>query len=78
MANCNNWKNIVSFNKTALNQKNVYESVDGISYENIGIPPDYPLDYDSNSVQFYTLLENKEGIKDDAIEMVLEMIKKNK
>ncbi len=74
MPNCNNWESIASFNKTALYLKNVYESVDGISYENIGIPPDYPLEYGSNSVQFYTLLENKEGI----IEMVLEMIRKNK
>ena len=53
----------------------IYESTDGISYEEIGITPDYKLDYPVKSKDFYQYLfeDLKDG--DDAIEKVIEIIK---
>jgi hypothetical protein len=53
----------------------IYESLDGISYEKIGITPDYKLDYPVKSKDFYEYLfeDLKDG--DDAIEKVIEEIK---
>ncbi|WP_103070087.1 S41 family peptidase [Aquimarina sediminis] len=52
----------------------IYESLDGVSYENIGITPEFKLDYPVKSKDFYEyLLEDlKDG--DDAIEKVIEEI----
>ena len=53
----------------------VYETMDGVSYENTGLEPDYKLDYPKNPNDLYEfLLEDlKDG--DDAIEKVIEEIK---
>jgi hypothetical protein len=53
----------------------VYESLDGISYEEIGITPDYELNYPAKSKDFYEYLyaDLKDG--DDAIEKVINLIK---
>ena len=49
----------------------VYETMNGVSYENIGIEPDYKLDYPTkpNDLYEYLLSDLKDG--DDAIEMVI-------
>lgn len=51
----------------------VYQNMNGVSYENTGIEPDYNLDYPINSNQFYEYLltDLKDG--DDAIEKVIEL-----
>jgi len=53
----------------------IYESMDEISYEEIGIAPDYKLGYPVKSKDFYEYLfeDLKDG--DDAIEKVIEIIK---
>ena len=53
----------------------VYESLDGVSYEEIGIAPDNKLDYPVKSKDFYEYLfeDLKDG--DDAIEKVIEEVK---
>lgn len=53
----------------------IYQSMDGVSYEEIGITPDYELDYPVESKNFYEYLfeDLKDG--DDAIEKVIEIIK---
>lgn len=53
----------------------VYESIEGISYEKIGMKPDYQLNYPVNSKDFYEYLfeDIKDG--DDAIEKVIEELK---
>tara|TARA_R110001606_G_scaffold314158_1_gene460817 strand:- start:439 stop:1866 length:1428 start_codon:yes stop_codon:yes gene_type:complete len=53
----------------------VYQSMDGISYEEIGITPDYKLDYPAKPKDFYEYLyaDLKDG--DDAIEKVIELTK---
>lgn len=52
----------------------IYETMDGVSYENIGIEPDYKLDYPVNSKDFYEYLlaDLKDG--DDAIEKVIQEV----
>ncbi|MDY8137476.1 S41 family peptidase [Aquimarina sp. 2201CG5-10] len=51
----------------------VYESMNEVSYEDVGIKPDYELDYPENSKDFYEYLfeDLKDG--DDAIEKVIEL-----
>ena len=53
----------------------IYESMNGVSYEEIGIAPDYKFDYPLKSKDFYEYLftDLKDG--DDAIERVIELIK---
>lgn len=53
----------------------IYESMDGISYEEIGIAPNIKLDYPVKSKEFYEYLlaDLKDG--DDAIEKVIEIVK---
>ncbi|NJB72339.1 hypothetical protein GGR42_002830 [Saonia flava] len=53
----------------------IYESMDGISYEEIGITPNIKLDYPIKSKDFYEylLVDLKDG--DDAIEKVIEIVK---
>lgn len=56
----------------------IYETMDGISYENIGIAPDYKLNYPTNSNDFYTYLYEDIKDGDDAIEKVIALEKRNK
>jgi len=52
----------------------IYESEDGINYEQIGIPADYKLDYSENTTEFYNnLLEGLKTSGDRAIEKVIEL-----
>ncbi len=53
----------------------IYESLNGVSYEEIGITPDYELGYPVKSKDFYEYLfaDLKDG--DDAIEKVIEITK---
>jgi hypothetical protein len=53
----------------------IYESLDGVSYEEIGITPDYELGYPEKSKGFYEYLfeDLKDG--DNAIEKVIELTK---
>lgn len=53
----------------------IYQSMDGVSYEEVGIVPDHKLEYPVNSKDFYEYLfeDLKDG--DDAIEKVIEMVK---
>lgn len=53
----------------------VYESMDGISYEEIGITPDYKLGYPVKSKDFYEYLYEDLKDGDDAIEKVIELTK---
>lgn len=52
----------------------IYENSNGDNYENIGVPPDFKIDYPKESVDFYTLLLKQiaEG-GDQAIEQVFLM-----
>ena len=54
----------------------IYETLNGVSYEEIGITPDYKLAYPEKSKNFYEYLfeDIKDG--DDAIEKVIELTKK--
>lgn len=54
----------------------VYESIEGVSYENIGIAPDYQLDYPSSSKDFYQYLFEDLQDGDNAIELVIAEMKK--
>ncbi len=49
----------------------VYESLDGISYEEIGIKPDYELNYPEKSKDFYKYLYEDVKNGDDAIELII-------
>lgn len=54
----------------------IYESMAGVSYEELGITPDYSLDYPVNSKDFYEYLfddVNDDG--DAAIQKVIELVK---
>ena len=52
----------------------IYESVDGINYERIGIPADYKIDYSEKTTKFYNnLLEEIKTRGDRAIEKVIEL-----
>ena len=54
----------------------IYESMDGINYENIGIPADYNIEYNRKSgYKFISKLQEQK--KDEAIEKVLELVKGN-
>ncbi|WP_340202542.1 S41 family peptidase [Ascidiimonas sp. W6] len=53
----------------------IYQSTDGVSYEEIGITPDYKLDYPVKSKDFYEYLLNDVTDGDDAIETVIKEIK---
>ncbi|ULC58503.1 S41 family peptidase [Flaviramulus sp. BrNp1-15] len=53
----------------------IYESLDGVSYEEIGIAPDYELEYPVKSKDFYEYLLSDIKDGDDAIEKVIEEIK---
>jgi C-terminal processing protease CtpA/Prc len=54
----------------------IYQSMDGVSYEEIGITPDYRLDYPTKSKDFYEYLFEDLRDGDDAIELVIAEIKK--
>jgi len=47
----------------------IYESMGDVSYENVGISPDYEVDYISDHS------ESEMMVKDSAIELILELIK---
>ena len=51
----------------------IYESANGINYEDKGIPADYKLVYPKNAVQFYRALLTKTTTKDPAIEKALKL-----
>ncbi|WP_162254196.1 S41 family peptidase [Sediminicola sp. YIK13] len=54
----------------------VYEDVKGRNYENIGISPDYQLEYSKNKDDFLDQLSNDlKDRKDNAIELVIEIEK---
>lgn len=53
----------------------VYQSIDGTSYEEIGIGADYKLNYPSESQAFYEYLLEDLQDGDDAIEKVVELVK---
>lgn len=53
----------------------IYESMDAVSYEEIGIAPDYKLDYPVKSKDFYEYLYEDIKDGDDAIEKVIEIVK---
>ncbi|MFK7812396.1 MAG: S41 family peptidase [Maribacter sp.] len=50
----------------------IYQSMDGVSYEEIGITPDYKIEYPVKSKDFYEYLFKDLEDGDDAIEMVIE------
>lgn len=52
----------------------IYESMDGISYEEVGITPNYKLNYPINSKEFYEYLVDDIKDGDDAIEKVIEAV----
>ena len=52
----------------------IYESLDGVSYENIGITPDYKLDYPKTSKAFFEYLLKDIDDGDDAIEEVIKQV----
>jgi hypothetical protein len=49
--------------------------MDGVSYEEIGITPDYRLDYPMKSKDFYEYLFDDLKDGDDAIELVIAEMK---
>ncbi|WP_420571756.1 S41 family peptidase [Kordia sp.] len=52
----------------------IYENMDGVNYENIGIPADYHIEYNRESgFELVSNLQDQE--KDEAIEKVLELVK---
>ncbi|WP_298508492.1 S41 family peptidase [uncultured Kordia sp.] len=54
----------------------IYESIDGVNYENRGIPPHHRIEYNRESG--YTMVSKlQENAKDEAIEKVLELLKEN-
>jgi hypothetical protein len=55
----------------------IYESMDGVSYEEIGMSPDYQLPYPTSSKEFYEYLLEDVIDGDDAIEKVIELTKMN-
>ena len=50
----------------------IYESAKGISYEVVGINPDYKIDYKKNGISFYMQLINEINNGDIAIEKAIE------
>jgi len=53
----------------------VYESMDGVNYEQVGLQPDYPLNYPVKSNEFYTYLAEDLKDGDNAIEKVIALEK---
>ncbi|MEP3209580.1 MAG: S41 family peptidase [Maribacter sp.] len=53
----------------------IYESMEGVSYEEVGITPDVKLAYPENSKDFYEYLLEDIKNGDDAIEQVLALVK---
>lgn len=51
----------------------IYESPEGISYEKVGISPDYPIDYEKGGFEFYKKLENEIMTGDIAIEKAIQL-----
>ncbi|MEQ8303067.1 MAG: S41 family peptidase [Cyclobacteriaceae bacterium] len=51
----------------------IYESINGINYERVGIPPDYELNYNRDPLKFYTDLLEELKTNDRAIEKVVAM-----
>ena len=52
----------------------IYESTDGINYEQIGIPVDYKINYSEKTSEFYNnLLKDLKKGEDSAIEKVIEL-----
>ena len=56
----------------------IYETMDGTNYENIGIPPHHEIEYAKRGFYFIDGLRNDlaEGKGDTAVEKALELIKK--
>lgn len=54
----------------------VYESMNGVSYEEIGIKPDYELNYPEKSKDFYEYLYKDVKNGDDAIEFIINETRK--
>lgn len=54
----------------------IYESVDGVNYENIGILSHHRIEYNRES-GYQMIAKLQENSKDDAIEKVLELLKEN-
>jgi C-terminal processing protease CtpA/Prc len=55
----------------------IYESSDGVSYEAIGIPPHYNIEYPKKGYWFFKKFYDNNTDKDDAIEKVFELEKMN-
>lgn len=54
----------------------IYESMDGVNYENIGIPAHHHIEYNRESgYKFVSKLQDQK--KDEAVEKVLELVKEN-
>lgn len=51
----------------------IYETMDGVSYENIGIEPDHQLNYPKKSDEFYNYLYQDIKDGDEAIKKVIEL-----
>ena len=51
----------------------IYESADSISYEVVGINPDYKIDYRKDGFSFYMQLINEISNGDIAIEKAIEL-----
>ena len=64
-------------NGLALNISNeVYQSDEGICYENVGIPPNKEINYPTNAMFFIAKLKPRIKSGDMAIEMVYKLIEK--
>ncbi len=53
----------------------IYESPNGVSYEAIGIPPHHLVEYNKKGYWFYKEFYDNKTKKDEAIEVVLKLIK---
>lgn len=64
-------------NGWTLNISNeVYQSDEGICYENVGIPPNKEINYPTNTILFIAKLKTRIKSGDKAIEMVYKLIQK--
>lgn len=64
-------------NGWTLNISNeVYQSDEGICYENVGIPPNKEINYPTNPIFFIAKLKTRIKSGDKAIEMVYKLIQK--
>lgn len=64
-------------NGWTLNLSNeVYQNIEGICYEGIGVPPNKEIDYPLNENSFIRTLKRKIKNGDEAIEMVFKLIQK--